>query len=207
LETGEELLSFNGHSGWVRAVAVTTDGKNVISGSSDNTLKLWSLETGEQLLTFNGHSSSVQAVAVTTDGKKVISGSSDNTLKLWSLETGEQLRTFKGHSDLVQAVAVTTDGKKVISGSSDNTLKLWSLETGKVIATFTGESSLNCCAVAPDGVTIVAGEESGRVHFLRLEGMGCGKWHISRSAEINITILRRVKGKAESFFLFPLHFS
>ncbi|MBW4498460.1 MAG: hypothetical protein KME57_02430 [Scytonema hyalinum WJT4-NPBG1] len=84
---------------------------------------------------------------------------------------GRLLRTFKGHSDSVEAVAVTTDGKKVISGSYDNTLKLWSLETGEIIATFTGESSLRCCAVAPDGVTIVAGEESGRVHFLRLEGM------------------------------------
>ncbi|OKH52635.1 beta-propeller domain-containing protein [Scytonema sp. HK-05] len=169
---GRLLRTFNGHSHSVQAVAVTTDGKKVISGSRDNTLKVWSLETGEELLTFTGHSHWVQAVAVTTDGKKVISGSSDNTLKVWSLETGEQLLTFTGHSDWVQAVAVTTDGKNVISGSYDNTLKVWSLETGEQLLTFTGESSFNCCAVAPDGVTIVAGESSGTVHFLRLEGMG-----------------------------------
>jgi WD40 repeat protein len=90
---------------------------------------------------------------------------------VWDLATGEQLRTLNGHSDSVNAVAVTADGKQAISASRDNTLKLWNLETGEVIASFTGESPIICCAVAPDGVTIVAGEESGRLHFLRLEGI------------------------------------
>ncbi|MFN6480330.1 WD40 repeat domain-containing protein, partial [Nostoc sp. DedQUE07] len=67
------------------------------------------------------------------------------------------------------AVAVTPNGKQVISTSDDWTLKIWNLDTGEVIATFTGESYMYCCAVAPDSVTIVAGDASGRVHFLRLE--------------------------------------
>jgi WD40 repeat protein len=126
---------------------------------------------GRLLRTLKGHSDSVKALAVTADGKRAISGSSDNTLKLWNLETGQELFTLKGHSNSLRALAVTADGKRAISGSWDNTLKLWNLETGEVIASFTGDGSINCCAVAPDGVTIVAGEASGRVHFLRLEGM------------------------------------
>jgi WD40 repeat protein len=165
LETAEELFTLNGHSHSVYAVAVTADGKRAISGSDDSTLKLWNLETGEELFTLNGHSDSVSAVAVTADGKRAISGSDDSTLKLWNLETGEELFTLNGHSDSVNAVAVTADGKRAISGSYDTTLKLWNLETAEVIASFTGESSIYCCAVTPDGVTIVAGEASGRVHF------------------------------------------
>ena len=126
---------------------------------------------GQLLRTLNGHSSSVSAVAVTADGKRAISGSGDNTVKVWNLETGEELLSFNGHSGWVSAVAVTADGKRAISGSDDNTVKVWNLETGEVIASFTGDGSINCCAVAPDGVTIVAGEQLGRVHFLRLEGM------------------------------------
>jgi WD40 repeat protein len=171
LETGEELFTLKGHSHLVSAVAVTADGKRAISGSWDKTLKLWNLETGEELFTLNGHSSFVNAVAVTADGKRAISGSNDSTLKLWNLETGEELFTLNGHSGLVSAVAVTADSKRAISGSNDFTLKLWNLETGEVIASFTGDGSILCCAVAPDGVTLVAGEQSGRVHFLRLEGM------------------------------------
>jgi WD40 repeat protein len=58
----------------------------------------------------------------------------------------------------------------VILGSN-NTIKVWDLSSGKVIASFTAESPIASCAIAPDGVTIVAGDESGRVYFLRLEGV------------------------------------
>jgi len=126
---------------------------------------------GQLLRTLSGHSDTVLAVAVTPDGKQAISASRDKTLKVWDLATGEQRLTLNGHSDTVFAVAVTPDGKQAISGSKDNTLKVWDLATGEVIASFTGESWIYCCAVAPDGVTLVAGEASGRVHFLRLEGM------------------------------------
>jgi WD40 repeat protein len=168
---GRLLRTLNGHSGSVRAVAVTADGLRAISCSSDRTLKVWNLETGEELLTLNGHSSDVNAVAVTADGLRAISGSDDDTIKVWNLETGEELLTLNGHRSDVNAVAVTADGLRAISCSDDDTIKVWNLETGEVIASFTGESPIKCCAVAPDGVTIVAGEASGRVHFLRLEGM------------------------------------
>ena len=81
------------------------------------------------------------------------------------------LRTLNGHSSSVNAVAVTADGKRAISGSNDNTIKVWDLATGNVIASFTGESPIASCVIAPDGVTIVAGDESGSVYSLRLEGM------------------------------------
>ncbi|WP_016949408.1 WD40 repeat domain-containing protein [Anabaena sp. PCC 7108] len=83
---------------------------------------------------------------------------------------GNLLRTLTGHNSYVQAVAITPDGKKAVSGSNDDTLKVWDLETGKELSTFIGESSIFCCAVSPNGLTIVVGEQSGRLHFLRLEG-------------------------------------
>jgi WD40 repeat protein len=160
-------------------IAVTPDGKTVISASSDNTIKIWDLRTGvfsfisnfikrRLKFTIKGYSSSVYKIAVTPDGKTLISHSFDKTIKIWDLGTGTEKFTL--HSSSVRAIAVTLDGKTVISGSSDNTIKIWDLATRKEIATFTGESPILCCAVAPDGVTIVAGEDSGRLHFLRLQG-------------------------------------
>ncbi|MTJ40871.1 WD40 repeat domain-containing protein, partial [Dolichospermum sp. UHCC 0406] len=119
---GRLLRTLSGHSSSVYAVAVTADGKRLISGSWDNTVKVWNLETGEEQFTLSGHSSLVQAVAVTADGKRMISGSNDNTVKVWNLETGEEQFTLSGHSGYVEAVAVTADGKRVISGSWDNTV-------------------------------------------------------------------------------------
>ena len=145
----------------------------MISGSSDNTIKIWDVETGTEKFTLEGHSSSVKAIALTPDGKTLISASDfwwDNTIKIWDLVTGTEKFTLEGHSDWVRAIAVTSDGKTMISGSYDKTIKIWDLATRKEIATFTGESPILCCATAPDGVTIVAGEYSGRLHFLRLQG-------------------------------------
>ena len=84
---------------------------------------------------------------------------------------GPLLRTLEGHSDSVEAVAIAPDGKTAVSASWDDTLKVWDLKFGIEVANFHGESWFFSCDISPDGKTIVAGEESGRMHFLRIEGM------------------------------------
>ncbi|OUL31311.1 hypothetical protein BV372_20330, partial [Nostoc sp. T09] len=83
-----------GHSNWVSSVALTPDGKYVVSGSHDYSIKVWDWETGKEMRTLVGHSNWVNAVALTPDGKYVISASIDKTLKVWNWQTGEELRTL-----------------------------------------------------------------------------------------------------------------
>ncbi|MBW4478464.1 MAG: hypothetical protein KME54_16760 [Tolypothrix brevis GSE-NOS-MK-07-07A] len=169
-QTGAEVRTLTGHTHSVQAIAISPDGKYLISGSDDKTLKVWDWQTGEKVRTLTGHSSSVNAIAFSPDGKYFISGSDDDTLKVWDWQTGEEVRTLSGHTFWVNAIALSPDGKYLVSGSYDNTLKVWDWQTGEVIASFTGESAIKCCAVASDGISIVAGEKSGQLHFLQLEG-------------------------------------
>lgn len=171
LNTGKQLLTLQGHNSWVTAVAVTPDGSQILSASNDKTLKLWDLATGKQLLTSQYCNYELISVAITPNGSQLISATSDYSLKVWNLNTGIEQWTFKGHTYWVQSVAITPDGSEVISASNDQTLKLWDLATGKLVMTFIGDSPFCSCAISPDGQTIVAGDGSGIVHFLRIEGL------------------------------------
>ena len=138
-----------GHTGSVNAVAVTPDGRQVVSGSEDKTLRVWDLATGKTKMTLQGHTESVIAVAVTPDGRQVVSGSYDNTLRVWDLAKRKTKTALQGHTGSVYAVAVTPDGRHVVSGSTDNTLRVWDLKDGKEILTFTIDwagHSMRCCA-------------------------------------------------------------
>ncbi len=109
-------------------------------------------------------------MVVRSDGKKAVSVSDDNTLKVWDLESGQEIQTLRGHTDWVNFVVVTSDGKKALSESTDKTLKVWDLESGQNVE-FSGDGANTSIALAPDGRTVIAGEISGRVHFLRLENL------------------------------------
>jgi len=85
-----------GHSNCVNSVAITPDGKYIVSGSGDSTIKLWDIKSGEEIRTFEGHSQYVNSVAITPDGKHIVSGSDDETIKLWDINSGEEIRTFEG---------------------------------------------------------------------------------------------------------------
>ncbi|NEO40180.1 MAG: WD40 repeat domain-containing protein [Moorea sp. SIOASIH] len=178
LETKKLCFVLRGHNLDITSLAITPDGKYLVSGSKDKTIKLWNLETRKECLTLKGHGDSINTLSVTPDGKYVVSGSKDNTIKIWDLEKREEIFTFTGHTDSINRIKVTSNGKLVISASSDKTLQVWDFETREVIAKFTGESAINCCAVAPDDVTIVAGDEGGNMHFLRLEGVGSREWGV-----------------------------
>jgi len=66
-----------------------------VSGSGDNTIKIWDFEKGEEIKTLEGHNNSVVSVFVTPDKKHIVSGSHDKTIKIWDFETGECIRTIE----------------------------------------------------------------------------------------------------------------
>ena len=170
LETEEQLHTLEGHTERINAVTVTPDSRNIVSASNDKTVRIWDIESGRQIRILEGYTGPITDVVVTSDGARAISTSGDTILKVWDLGTGEQILTLEGHTSWINAMAVNNDGVRAISTSDDTTLKVWDLETGEILCTFSGDYALYACAISPDGKIIVAGEGSGRIHFLRLEG-------------------------------------
>tara|TARA_B100001123_G_scaffold48600_2_gene49463 strand:- start:127 stop:3696 length:3570 start_codon:yes stop_codon:yes gene_type:complete len=151
-------LSLAGHTGRIYCVCFSPDGKRIVSGSRDNTLKVWDAETGKETLTLKGHTSIVQSVSFSANGKWIVSGSDDKTLKIWNAQTGQEIRTLKGHFDVVLSVNFSPDGKRIVSGSFDRTLKVWDAQTGQETLSLTGHSAIvSSVSFSPDGKRIVSG--------------------------------------------------
>ncbi|TFY54899.1 hypothetical protein EVG20_g9520 [Dentipellis fragilis] len=94
----------------------------LVSGSLDNTIKLWDVDTGKTMRTLFGHIEGVWAVA--SDKMRLVSGSHDRTIKLWSLEEGRCMTTLVGHMGAVTCLALGED--KIVSGSDDGDIRIWS---------------------------------------------------------------------------------
>jgi WD40 repeat protein len=136
----------------INAVAFSNDGRLALSGSDDNTLKLWEVQSGREIRTVKAHSSYVNAVALSNDGRLALSGSDyDGTLKLWEIESGREIRTFYS-SIYVTAVALSNDGRLALSGG-DTSLELWDVQSGREIRTFNTDYSraMNALAFSNDG--------------------------------------------------------
>ncbi len=154
------------------AVAISPDGKTAVM-DIHKTVRLWNIAKEKEMQIYRGHFHLISSLLFLPDGDMFLSGSFDHTVRAWDIKAIQTIHIFKGHKDRVNDIAITKDGRYLATVSEDRTLKVWNLaEAGAEeypMATFQAGDALRSCAFAPDGVTIVAGDKSGRVHFLRLE--------------------------------------
>ncbi len=161
-----ELYVQTGHSSWIYALTFSPDGKLIVTGALDTTIKIWDRTSGRELRTLRGHSSAIGSVAFSPDGRQIASGSVDQSIKLWDVATGKELKSLVGHSGAVHSVAFSPDGKQLASGSADKTIKLWDLSSGQVLRSYSGHSdAVRSVAFSPDGKRLSSGSEDKTIRL------------------------------------------
>ncbi len=163
----------------VCSVALSGDGRYVISGNRDGTVKVWESATALEAKTLSGHRAAVGSVAISADGRRIVSGSHDQTVKVWDAHSGLEQFTFVGHMGAILAVAISADGRRVVSAGADGTAKVWDTATGREVAALPKQAgAIPGVAISPDGrrVALASGEmvkvfdaDTGRA-TLTLEG-------------------------------------
>jgi hypothetical protein len=168
------------------SVTFSADGKRLLSGSQDRSIRLWDVATGTEIRQFVGHTSNVYSVALSADGRIAVSvagasagkalaeGIVDDPLNcvlgVWDVESGQLLRKLRGHTGAILGVAISPDGRFALSGSggefygggrfvasADNTERLWDLTAGSEVVRFSGHLRSVCSvAFSSDGPEIVS---------------------------------------------------
>ena len=168
LDTGEESIHLSGHSGPVKTLEITKDGRTLISGSKDNNLRLWDLESKRSIGMLVGHYGAVTSLILTSDESRVISGSEDRTIRIWDLQNKTQEKVLLGNLAEVQALAVSPDGNVLASGGSDSSIVLWNLATGQAQQTLVGLTrSVTAVDLSHDELMVVCTDSAEKVVRIR----------------------------------------
>ena len=158
-----------GHQGGLRAIALSPDGRRMVSASIDRTLRLWNVASGQPIgPPLLGHSGTVRAVAFSPDGRRIVSGSSDTTLRIWDGFTGSPIgAAILGNTGPILSVAFSPDGRQIVSGAMDKTVRLWDAANGKSLAPpLLGHLGVvRAVAFSPDGRTILSGSSDNSLRL------------------------------------------
>jgi WD40 repeat protein/serine/threonine protein kinase len=161
------------HQHPIRALALSWDGKTLLTGSEDGTARLWETATGRPLTGPLAHGGAVQAVALSPDGRLALTGCDDHTARLWEVASGRLLGAPLPHRDKVRAVAFSPEGKTVLTGSDDRTAQFWETATGRPFASpLPHQGKVTLVAFSPDGKIALTG---GQEHVVRLWDPATGR--------------------------------
>ena len=136
---------FEGHEQEIYSLDFSNDGRYIVSGSGDETMRVWDLSDAScRMITIEtptprpasgsnpqnqNQDAGVISVSISPDGSMVAAGSLDSVIRIWEVSSGILLDSLRGHRESVYSVAFTPDGKGIISGSLDKSLKLWDLSS------------------------------------------------------------------------------
>lgn len=166
----------------------------LVSGSDDQTIRLWSTLEGYCLRVIQGHTQKIWSAALHPQKNWLITSGDEKLLRLWDLDAGRELPPFIGHGARVESVAFSPDGRLVASGGEDTTVRLWDVETRQCLKVLHDDSAKHtwCVTFSPDGTLIAASNEDQLVRIWdvatgqllqRLQGHTNWTWAISFSPD------------------------
>ncbi|KAG2052831.1 WD40 repeat-like protein [Suillus hirtellus] len=161
-------LTLKGHEEVVYEVAFILGTRLLVTGSADQSLRVWDLDTGKQVgEPLLGHDARVYAVSASPNGCWITSGGWNGSILIWEVATDNLKRelkrspvAFKGHKNVVQGIVFAPDNKTFASASKDKTVCVWKRETGKVVLGPLKVGNIaNSVSYSPDGTKLAAGTE------------------------------------------------
>ncbi len=169
-----ERDTFEGHRGKVLSVRFSPDGRLLASGSTDNTLRLWSVQQSALLRTMQGHPFPILSLAFSPNNQLIATGSDDGIVRIWRVSNGSLLHNLQGHGGWVNKVVFSPDGNSLASGSDDFTVRQWRVSDGSLLRVIDeGMGRILDLTYSPSGLALAWCESTGMVRIWQIAD---GKW-------------------------------
>lgn len=144
------------HVGRVFTIAFAPDGKTLLAGAWDGSIRLWDVATEKEIRQYAGHKGWVRSVAFTPDGKTFASGGKDKIISIWDTDKGKELRRLQGHQNDIRYLSFSPDGK-LLASLGALTLRLWDAATGHEVRRIDSRFGIASLAFSPDGKLLAYG--------------------------------------------------
>ncbi|HTU91805.1 MAG TPA: WD40 repeat domain-containing protein [Gemmataceae bacterium] len=165
----QEDQALAGHRDIVAGCRWSADSKQLLSWSHDTKLRLWDADSASNIAVLDGHTDRVTAACMSHDGQWAVSGSRDGAVKLWDLRRYAEARSFQ-LTDEVRGCWYLGDGASVLTVLADGWIGVWSLPDWEIQTELTSNIQPLCCDLSPTGAELVLGSETGRLHFVAIDG-------------------------------------
>jgi len=190
---GNDPLILRGHTRAVTSLAFSKDGRLLVTGSNDRTLRLWDMPSGQSLRVLHGQGEEVTALAISPDGSQIASAGKDQAIRLWDLDTTERYRQFSGNQGAVWAAAFSPDGGHLAAGGADRTIHVWrfsraSQGSNMPVQNLTGHhAAVTAIAYSRDGQWIVScGGDKNDARFIGVGSRLSERWRRRGKIEAHV---------------------
>jgi WD40 repeat protein len=163
--SGKRMGRSTTHQETVTSVAFTPDGKRLVSGSADHTVRLWNAVTGEHLRVLTEHQGEIIAIAISPDGKLVASSSAPDVVRLSTVTDGKLVAELAGPKKGTRVLTFSADGKELFAGGESSTVLTWNVANiSKVTRAALGEQGSVVALGNGGSLVAVARERTNRLH-------------------------------------------